>query len=69
MVTATVDRTYEIRFRSLVKEGRGLTFPCDMDGHVNLDSLSDAARNNYLYARALRGRDFATPAVQLSGAH
>lgn len=60
---------YEIRFRSLFREGRGLAFPCDAQGHVSLDSLSDAARNNYLYARALVGREFSTPAVQLSDFH
>jgi hypothetical protein len=43
-----------------------LAFPCDANGHVNLDGLSEAARNNYLYARALVGREFSTPAVQLS---
>jgi hypothetical protein len=60
---------YEIRFRSLFQEGRGLAFPCDAQGHVNLDDLSDAARNNYLYARALVGREFATPAVHQSDIH
>jgi len=60
------DARYEIRFRSLFQEGRGLAFPCDARGHVNLDALSDVARNNYLYARALVGREFATPAVQQS---
>ena len=57
---------YEIRFRSLFREGRGLAFPCDAQGHVDLDGLSDAARNNYLYARALVGREFLTPAIQPS---
>lgn len=57
---------YEIRFRSLFNEGRGLVFPCDAKGRVNLDGLSDKARNNYLYARALVGREFATPAVELT---
>jgi len=28
-----------------------------------MDALSDAARENYLYARAVMGREFATPAV------
>ena len=60
---------YEIRFRSLFQEGRGLSFPCDSEGHVQLDDLSDAARNNYLYARALVGREYATPAVQPSDIH
>lgn len=60
---------YEIRFRSLFQEGRGLSFPCDAEGHVQLDELTDAARNNYLYARALVGREYATPAVQPSDIH
>lgn len=57
---------YEIRFSSLSQEGRGLAFPCDAKGHVDLDDLSEPARNNYLYARALVGREFSTPSVQPS---
>ncbi len=60
---------YELRFQSLFKEGRALAFPCDAGGHVHLDSLSDAARNNYLYARAVVGREFASPNVRLSDLH
>lgn len=60
---------YEIRFCSLFKEGRALAFPCDAQGHVELDALSERARYNYLYARALVGREYATPAVQLSDMH
>jgi hypothetical protein len=54
---------YELRFRSLFDEGRGYAFPCDRDGRVDLDRLSERARINYFYARALVGRDLATPAV------
>ncbi len=60
---------YELRFQSLFNEGRALTFPCDAGGHVQLDLLSDRARYNYLYARAVVGREFAAPAVQLSDLH
>jgi hypothetical protein len=60
---------YEIRFQSLFKEGRAFTFPCDADGRVDMDLLSERARNNYLYARAVVGREFATPAVLLSDVH
>ena len=59
---------YEIRFQSLFNEGRALTFPCDAEGHVAMDTLSEKARNNYLYARAVVGREYATPAVRLSDA-
>jgi hypothetical protein len=68
MNTSTFPR-YELRFRSLFNEGRALAFPCDAVGHVELDHLSDRARNNYLYARAVVGREFAAPAVQLSDLH
>ena len=58
--------SYEIRFQSLFNEGRALSFPCDAEGHVVLDSLSDRARDNYLYARAVVGREYAFPCVRLS---
>ncbi len=54
---------FELRFESLFNPGRGLTFPCDQHGAVELDSLSERARKNYFYARAVVGREFATPAV------
>lgn len=54
---------HEVRFRSLFHEGRALSFPCDAQGHVNLDALSPKVLGNYLYARAMVGREFATPAV------
>jgi hypothetical protein len=57
---------YELRFESLFNPGRALAFPCDARGRVEMDSLSDAALRNYLYARAVVGREFATPAVVLS---
>jgi hypothetical protein len=54
---------FELRFRSLFHEGRAMTFACDADGSIDLDRLSDRARQSYLYARALVGRDFAQPEV------
>jgi hypothetical protein len=54
---------YEIRFQSLFHEGRALSFPCDAEGQVLLDELSDTARENYLYARAVVGREFAVPKI------
>lgn len=55
---------HELRFTSLMDMGRALSFPCDSAGHVDLDSLSERARSNYLFARAVVGRDFACPVVQ-----
>jgi hypothetical protein len=54
---------YEIRYQPLSGRGPELSFPCDADGTVHLDELSDRARNNYLYARAVVGREYASPAV------
>jgi hypothetical protein len=55
--------SFEIRFQSLFKEGRALCFPCDEQGLVSMDLLSDRARDNYLYARAVVGREYAYPSV------
>ncbi len=60
---------YELRFQSLFSEGRALAFPCDKAGHVDLDSLSDRAMENYLYARAVVGREYSLPAVFCSQPH
>ena len=55
---------YEIRFQSLFNAGRALSFPCDPEGHVDCDAWSEHARLNYLFARAMVGREFAMPAVR-----
>jgi hypothetical protein len=55
---------FELRFQSLFNSGRGYSFPCDSKGFVDLAQLSDGARNNYLYARAMVGRELAAPAVR-----
>jgi hypothetical protein len=55
---------FELRFQSLFNSGRGYAFPCDPKGLVDLDQLSDGARRNYLYARAMVGRELAVPAVR-----
>lgn len=55
--------TFEVRFQSLADEGRAMAFPCDSEGRVNLDALCDRSRNNYLFARRMIGREYATPRV------
>lgn len=55
---------FKLRFRSLFNPGRGFAFPCDSHGKVDMDGLSERARNNYLFARAMVGRDLAAPAVE-----
>ena len=51
-VVATQTR-YELRFANLFNRGRGYAFPCDAQGRVNIDELTNHARNNYLFARAV----------------
>jgi hypothetical protein len=58
---------YELRFESLFQAGRALAFPCDALGGVSLDALSERALQNYLFARAVVGRDYASPIVLRSG--
>ncbi len=58
---------YELRFESLFQAGRALAFPCDAKGGVTLDGLSDRALKNYLFARAVVGRQYAMPVVQRCG--
>ena len=58
---------FELRFESLFQSGRALACPCDAQRDVSLDALSDQARQTYLFARAVVGRDYATPIVLRRG--
>jgi len=69
MNTLHLSHQYELRFRSLFNEGRGYAFPCDAQGQVDMDALGERSLNNYLYARSVIGREFATPAVRASQTH
>ncbi|WP_372524476.1 hypothetical protein [Piscinibacter sp.] len=60
---------YELRFQSLVDQGRAYVFPCDAAGHVDMDALSERARDNYLYARTVVGCEFSMPAVLVNPLH
>jgi hypothetical protein len=60
----TTGPRYELRFQALFREGRGWSFPCDATGHVDMDSMSDRTRNNYMFARAVIGIEVAAPCVQ-----
>ena len=64
LINSILGAAYEIRFQSLFNEGRAMSFPCDAQGTVLLDSLTERARNNYLYARAVVGREYAYPSVR-----
>jgi hypothetical protein len=62
-VSMPFESEFEVHFRSLLRRGLELIFPCDPAGRVDLDALSDRARANYLFARATVGREYASPAV------
>jgi hypothetical protein len=55
---------FQLCFRSLFQSGRGYAFPCDPTGRVDMDRLSEQARNNYFYARAMVGRETCVPAIE-----
>jgi hypothetical protein len=54
---------HHLCFRPLAGAAATLSFRCDAAGHVDLDSLDRRERLEYLYARALIGRDFVRPCV------
>jgi hypothetical protein len=62
-MNSSINVPFEIRFAHLLGAGRCLSFPCDARGHVDIDALSERARMNYLFARALVGRDYSAPTV------
>jgi hypothetical protein len=61
--------SYRLRFTSLFDPGRGYAFPCDARGRVDLDDLSEHARTNYFYARAMVGRELTVLSVERSAIH
>ena len=63
-MSAPTSSQFQLCFQSLFQSGRGFSFPCDPQGQVALDDLSDRMRTNYLFARAMVGRELAVPAVQ-----
>jgi hypothetical protein len=63
MNPAIDNNSFEIRYASLFALGRALAFPCDAKGRVDIDALTARACANYLYARAMVGRDYALPSV------
>lgn len=68
-MTESSTSAYQLRFQSLFHSGRGFAFPCDPSGQVDLDGMSERARNNYFYARAMVGRELSAPAVEAATLH
>ena len=46
-----------------IRGGACFAFPCDKEGSVEMNGLNDRARDDYLLARALVGREFHSPSV------
>lgn len=63
-MSSDAGRLHELRFASLFDGGRGITVPCDEQGSVDLDTMSERMRISYFSARARMGRDFAYPIVR-----
>lgn len=55
--------THCLFFGGLFPTVRSLSFPCDPGGHVEMDAMSEQARDNYLFARTVVGRDYQVPVV------
>ena len=55
--------SHQLHFASLFNPGRAFSFPCNRRGEVQLDELSERARNNYFLARTAVGRDYSVPIV------
>jgi len=64
MPAAAACAAFELRFQSLFHAGRALAFPCNAQGDVYLDALTERALENYLFARAVVGHEYAVPVVQ-----
>jgi len=58
-----ISSRFELLYRSVSTHRCGYAFPCDAEGRVELDELSERARENYFYARAMVGLDLMHPEV------
>lgn len=55
--------SFQLHFQPLVDTRPAYVFPCDGAGQVDLDALGARSLNDYLYARAVVGCEFARPKV------
>ena len=59
----TENARFELRYRSFSPLRCGYAFPCDANGRVDFEQLSERARGNYLSAHAAVGSDLQQPEV------
>lgn len=55
---------YELHYARLLGVGRSFVFPCDAAGNVEVNSLTERARENYLLARSAVGVELSLPTVR-----
>ena len=60
---------FEIRYQPLHGSWPVLAFPCDANGCVPLDDMSERVRNDYFFARAVVGAGYAAPALARRDLH
>ncbi len=60
---------FELRFASLSTSGRTFVFPCDSQGHVDIDRLPETLRTSYFFARGSVGFELCYPVVCRSRLH
>lgn len=63
MQAVQIECRYELRFAPLGERQQGFAFPCDAAGQVMLDGLNERQLANYLFARAVIGRELQAPCV------
>jgi hypothetical protein len=66
LLASVATMPYQLRFTSLHDRGRALSIPCDANGNVDLDGLTERLRVAYFGARAMVGREYSCPTVQLT---
>ncbi len=64
---SSAEQHYELRFAATHPGGHEYAFPCDEGGHVDLNALTEHDKVEYLFARAMVGRDLARPVVVVLG--
>jgi hypothetical protein len=57
------DSDFHIRFQSSLLHDWVATFPCDADGNVDIDRLSETDRSEYLFGRIMTRRECLRPEV------
>jgi hypothetical protein len=62
--TAAGTARYELRYPHLFEAGHGFVFPCDAQGHVAVDELSERAQRSYRETSARVGTEYEWPHIE-----